>query len=152
MTSIQPNRGSTTPHPHSPSRSGSSGQTPESGPIDFDALMQAHLARVFNERDPGRRGRALGELYAPDATLFEPDATATGHQAISEAIAALQASLPSTFVFSAAGPAVGHHGVARLNWRAGPQDGPAAATGTDVAHIENRRIKALHVFLDPVRR
>jgi hypothetical protein len=45
---------------------------------------------------------------------------------------------------------VGHNGAARLFWRAGPPDGPAAITGTDVAHIENGRIKLLYVFVDPV--
>jgi hypothetical protein len=33
-------------------------------PVDFDALMQAHLARVFGERDADRRLGALEELYA----------------------------------------------------------------------------------------
>ncbi len=121
-------------------------------PDDFDALMQAHLALVFNERDPKRRQEALRDLYASEAVLFEPDAVVTGHQAISDAVGALHARLPPTFVFTAAGVAVGHHGVARLNWRAGPKDGPAAVTGTDVARIENGRIKTLHVFLDPAPR
>ncbi len=121
-------------------------------PVDFDALMQAHLARVFGERDADRRLGALEELYAGDATLFEPHAAATGREAISDAVGALQASLPPGFVFAAAGPAVGHNGVARLHWRAGPPHGPAAVTGTDVAHVENGKIKALHVFLDPAPR
>ncbi len=117
--------------------------------IDFDGLMQAHLTRVFGERDAGRRLSALKELYAEDATLFEPHSTAKGHQAISDAVDALQASLPSGFVFTAAGVAVGHNGIARLQWRAGPPGGPAAVTGTDVAHVENGRIKTLRVFVDP---
>jgi len=57
--------------------------------------------------------------------------------------------MPREFVFTALGPAVGHNGVARLRWSAGPPDGPAAVTGTDVVHIENGRIKSLRVFLDP---
>ena len=56
------------------------------------------------------------------------------------------------FVFTATGHAVGHNGAARLFWRAGPPDRPAAITGTDVAHIENGRIKLLYVFVDPVAR
>ena len=121
-------------------------------PVDFDGLMQAHLGRVFNERDAPRRLDALRELYAEDATLFEPHQAAAGYDAISAAVDELQASLPPSFVFTAAGTAVGHHGVARLQWSAGPPTGPSAATGTDVAHIENGRIKALYVFLDPAPR
>jgi hypothetical protein len=118
-------------------------------PIDFAALMKAHLASVFNERDPTRRMAALKDLYTEEATLFEPGTVVTGHAAISGAIDALQASLPPEFVFTALGPAVGHHGVARLRWSAGPPGGPAAVTGMDVAQFEDRRIKSLHVFLDP---
>lgn len=67
----------------------------------------------------------------------------------------LLASLPPDFVFSAAGPVVGHHGVGRLNWRSGRPDSPAAVTGTDVAHvahIEGGRISSLYVFLNPASR
>ena len=118
-------------------------------PVDFDALMKAHLAGVFNERDPVHRMTALKDLYTEDATFFEPATVVSGHSAISGAVDALQASMPPQFVFTALGPAVGHHGVARLRWSAGPPGGPAAVTGTDVAQFDERRIKRLHVFLDP---
>jgi hypothetical protein len=118
--------------------------------IDYDGLMQANLARVFGERDASHRMKAIAELYAGDATLFEPpDAAATGHAAINQAVEALLANLPPNFAFTAMGPAVGHHGMGRLRWRSGPPDGPAAVTGTDVARIEGGRIQTLHVFIDP---
>lgn len=82
--------------------------------IDYDTLMQANLARVFSERDATRRMEAIAELYADNATLHEPHASATGHAAISQAVATLLSSLPPNFVFTAIGPAVGHHDVARL--------------------------------------
>jgi hypothetical protein len=118
-------------------------------PIDYDRLMQANLARVFGERDAGRRMAAIRELYAEDAVLYEPRTSAKGHAAISGAVTALLASLPQSFVFRAAGPAVGHHGVGRLQWRSGPPDGPVAVTGMDVARFEGGLIRSLHVFLDP---
>ena len=118
--------------------------------IDYDSLMQANLTRVFCERDASRRIKAVAELYADDATLYEPpDAAATGHEAINQAVEALLANLPPNFAFTAIGPAVGHHGMGRLRWQSGPPDGPAAVTGTDVAQIEGGRIQTLHVFLDP---
>jgi ribosomal protein L2 len=118
--------------------------------IDYDGLMQANLARVFGERDVSRRMKAIAELYAGDATLYEPpDAAAMGHAAINQAVEALLANLPPGFVFTTIGPAVGHHGMGRLRWRSGPPNGPAAVTGTDVAQIEGGQIKTLHVFLDP---
>ena len=114
--------------------------------------MRANLVRVFGERDAVRRIEAIRELYAEDAVLHEPQASASGHAAISGAVSALLASLPPDFVFAAAGPAVGHHGLGRLNWRAGPPGGPVAVTGTDVARVEGGYIRSLHVFLDPASR
>jgi SnoaL-like domain len=115
---------------------------------EFDALMQANIVRVFNERDPARRRMAVSELYAESATLYDPETVATGWDAISRAIEELLVRLPPDFVFTAAGHAVSHNGAARLFWRAGPSDGPVAVTGTDIAHIENGRIKLLYVFVD----
>ena len=120
--------------------------------VDFDALMQANLVHVFNERDADRRRAALREFYTEDATLYDPETVATGREAISGAVNNLHLSLPPDFVFTATGHAVGHNGAARLFWRAGPPDGPVAVTGTDVAHIEGGRIKSLYVFVDPAPR
>jgi hypothetical protein len=110
--------------------------------------MQANLLRVFGERDAARRLQAIHELYAEDAVLNEPHSSATGHAAIAEAVAALLASLPPNFVFTAIRPAAGHHGVGRLQWRSGPPDGPVAVTGMDIAHFQGSRIRSLFVFLD----
>ena len=122
---------------------------PKSETIDYNQLMQANLVRVFNERDAGRRIVVIRELYADDAALYEPDTSAKGHAAISDAVTALLAQLPPNFVFSAVGPAIGHHNIGRLKWRSGPPDGPAAVTGMDVAHFEQGRIHSLYVFLEP---
>jgi hypothetical protein len=131
----------------------SSRQQADTGPAAdgsaLDALMQANIVRVFNERNPDRRGAALRDLYTENATLCDPETVATGREAISEAIDSLHRMLPPGFVFTATGHAVGHNGAARLFWQAGPPRGPAAITGTDFAHIENGRIKLLYVFVDP---
>jgi SnoaL-like protein len=118
-------------------------------PIDYDSLMQANLVRVFGEHDSSRRMKAIAELYADDAILYEPDAVATGHAAICQAVDILLSSLPPNFVFTAIGPAVGHHGLGRLRWQSAPPNGPVAVTGTDVVRIEGGRIQTLHVLLDP---
>jgi hypothetical protein len=119
-------------------------------PLDYDALMQANLARVFGERDASRRLKAISNLYAAEATLYESDGVAKGHVAINQRVEALLSELPAAFAFSANGSAVGHHSVGRLRWKSGPPDGPIAVTGTDVAHFENGRIHCLYVFLDAV--
>ncbi|BCG91755.1 nuclear transport factor 2 family protein [Mesorhizobium sp. 131-2-1] len=122
---------------------------PAEASIDYERLMQANLERVFGERDAGRRLAAIREIYGADAVLYEPHASAAGHAAINGAVTALLSSLPPSFAFTAIGPAVGHHGVGRLRWQSGPSNGPAAVTGTDVAHFQRGLIQTLHVFLDP---
>ena len=117
--------------------------------IDYDSLMQANLARVFGERDAAKRAKAIRELYAEDAVLNEPQASAKGHAAISEAVTELLASLPPNFGFTAMGPAIGHHGIGRLRWRSGPPGGPVAVTGMDIARFEGGRIQSLFVFIEP---
>lgn len=117
--------------------------------VDYNHLMQANLTRVFNEHDAGRRMVAIRELYAEEAVLYEPEAVAKGRSAISEAVTTLLAHMPANFVFSAAGPAVGHHNVGRLRWRSGPADGPVAVSGMDVAYFEKGRIHSIYVFLEP---
>ena len=96
-----------------------------------------------------RSFKAIAQLDAPDAPLYEPDAAAKGHAAINQAVEALLSHLPPNFAFSANGTAVGHHGIGRLRWQSGPPNGPVAVTGTDVAHFESGRIHSLYVFLDP---
>lgn len=115
---------------------------------DYDRLMQANLQRVFGERDAERRLDAIRALYAEDAMLNEPHASVQGHVAIRDAVTALLASLPAAFVFTAAGPASGHHGIGRLLWRSGPARGPVAVTGMDIAQIEDGRIRVLTVSVD----
>lgn len=123
------------------------------GPVastDYDRLMRANLVSVFNERDAAKRIMAIGNLYAENAVLYEPpDTAAEGHAAISDAVTRLLGSLPPDFIFTATGPALGHHGVGRLRWQAGPPNGPVAVNGMDVARIQNGLIHSLHVFIEP---
>lgn len=37
--------------------------------IDYDGLMQANLARAFDERDASRRISAIAQIYADDARI-----------------------------------------------------------------------------------
>ena len=111
--------------------------------------MQANAARVFSERDPARRLNAIRELYAVDAVVIEPEGVSEGLSAISNAVTDLLSKLPPTFAFTSIGLAIGHHGIGRLLWRAGPPNGLPAVTGMDIAHFKDGRIQALYVFLDP---
>ncbi len=116
--------------------------------FEYDKLMQANLTRVFNERDSAKRLAAIGELYAHDAVLYEPETSVTGHSSISDTVAALLSSLPPDFAFKAIGPALGHHNMGRLHWQAGPPGGPVAVTGMDVVLIKDGCVQSLYVFIE----
>ncbi len=116
--------------------------------MDFETIMQANLDHVFGERDPTRRIAAIRRLYEDKAELHEPGRSVQGRDAISAAVTELLTQLPQDFVFTAIRPALGHNGVGRLQWKAGPPGGLAAVTGTDVARVEAGLIRSLHVFLD----
>lgn len=116
--------------------------------MEIEALMQANLDLVFGERDPARRLLAIRKIYDEHAVLHEPQGSAQGHEAISQAVTELLTHLPPDFVFTAIRPALGHNGVGRLQWQVGPAGGPVAATGTDIAQVGNGLIQTIHVFLD----
>jgi hypothetical protein len=122
---------------------------PKPNPVNYDGLMQANLARVFGEPNAGKRIKAIRELYAEDAALYEPHASARGHAEINEAVTSLLASLPPGFVFRSIGLAIGHHNMGRLKWRSGPPGGPPVVTGMDIAQFEGSLIHSLFVFLEP---
>jgi hypothetical protein len=112
-------------------------------------VLQAHLERVFNERDAGRRGNAIQELYGADATFYEQEAKYSGTEAIARAVTELLGALPPTLVFSMAAPAMQNHDMGKLLWRGHLPDGTTVVTGTDVAQVKEGRIRSLYVFVDP---
>ncbi|QIB34549.1 nuclear transport factor 2 family protein [Ancylobacter pratisalsi] len=116
---------------------------------DYDHLLRGNLERVFNERDADRRARAIDELFVTDPVMHEPDNVVTGRAAISAIAGQLLEQFGPSFRFTPAGPAVGHHGLGVLRWEAGPEGGPVAVTGSDVAQLVDGRIARLWVLLNP---
>jgi hypothetical protein len=117
--------------------------------LHIDGLLRSNVARVFNERDPQLRLRALEELWAEDASMFEAEERFVGREAISANVGALLARLPEGVRFSPAGPAIVNHDTAMLRWTAATPGEPPKVTGTDLAFISDGRIQRMYVFLDP---
>ena len=117
---------------------------------DYDGVLRANAKRVFSEPSAERRLIALGELWAENGMLVENEQVVTGREAVSGSVGALLNMLPPGTTFEAEGPAAGHHGLARLRWRAvDPSGKPLGVTGTDIAFVEDGRIAKLYVILDP---
>ncbi|WP_439402030.1 nuclear transport factor 2 family protein [Bradyrhizobium sp. DASA03068] len=117
--------------------------------IDFDRLLRANLERVFNERDEDKRQAAIAELFVEEPVMYEPTKIVRGRLEISRVAGELLKQFGPTFRFVPDGVAVGHHGLARLAWHAGPEQGPIAVTGADVAEVEGGKISRLWVLLNP---
>jgi hypothetical protein len=49
-------------------------------------LMERNVSEVFGEPDPGRRRRAIGELYAEDCAFYDADGESIGQAAISDRV------------------------------------------------------------------
>lgn len=111
-------------------------------------LLHANLVRVFNERDAQTRAAAIADLFVEDPVMYEPAGIVKGRAAIAEVAGRLLAQFGPTFGFKPMGDASGHHGLGVLRWQAGPEDGPAVISGTDVAEIVDGRIARLWVLLD----
>ena len=116
--------------------------------INYDLLLRSNLQRVFNERNPDHRARALAELYVDDPVMFEPEGVVVGREAISAVAGKLLDQFGPTFSFKPDGVALGHHGFGLLRWHAGPDGGPVAVTGADAAEFTGGRIARLWVLLD----
>lgn len=116
--------------------------------IDFDQLLRSNLERVFNERDDDKRRAAIAEFFVEEPIMYEPTNIVRGREDISRVAGDLLKQFGPTFRFVPDGAAVGHHGLGHLAWHAGPEHGPVAVTGTDVAEIESGKISRLWVLLN----
>lgn len=117
-------------------------------------LLEDSLLKVWSERDDRRRLEVMNKIYAPDIVFYETDngPAIIGHQAISSLIQKLQDQWPLEFVFTLAKPAVINHRISQVGWTLGATQASPAATGMDIAIIENGLIKALYLYLDdPIR-
>lgn len=118
------------------------------GTMDYETIMQANLdwssASVIR---PGGWRPFVASIRNVRSSMSRI-VRHRGTRRFAKAVTELLASLPPDFSFTPIRPALGHNGVGRLQWRAGSPGGPAAVTGTDIAHIEAGVIQSLHVFLD----
>jgi hypothetical protein len=111
-------------------------------------LMERNLSEVFGEPDPGRRKRAIAELYTDDCAFYEADGESIGQAAISDRVARILGESPPGFAFSLVAPAETIHDLGRLRWQTGPVGGPAVVSGMDVAVFANGKIRTLYTFVE----
>ncbi|CAG5073072.1 hypothetical protein DYBT9623_04597 [Dyadobacter sp. CECT 9623] len=111
-------------------------------------MMENNLNQVWNERNPEARLKAIEKIYDPAANLYHVDDQVTGFDAINSSVTSTLKHLPAEFVFTKLKPVIINNNIGRLIWGAGPRGESPVATGMDIAHFENGKIKSLYVFLD----
>jgi len=110
--------------------------------------MERNVSEVFGERDPGRRGRAIAELFAEDCALYDVDGESIGQAAISDRVGRILDESPPGFAFSLVGRAEVIRDLGRLRWQTGPAEAPPALSGMDVAVFADGKIRALYTFIE----
>ena len=113
-------------------------------------LLEDSLLVVWNDRDAERRLESMKKIYSPDIQFFESNAgeAIVGFQALNALIARLQSGWPLEFQFELNKPSQVNHQTQIISWNLGVQGDAPAATGMDVAFVENDLIKCLYLFLD----
>lgn len=111
-------------------------------------LLDAAIARVWNERDDVRRLAAIDALYHPEAAIYEPARVVTGHAEISAVVAGVLGDMPPDFRFEVIGATLGHHDVAVTRWHGGTP-GQILISGADAARVVDGKIHEHWFFFDP---
>jgi hypothetical protein len=111
-------------------------------------LMERNVSEVFGETDPGRRTRAIAELYAEDCAFYDAEGESIGQTAVSNHAGRILDESPPGFAFSVVGAAQVIHDVGRLRWQMGPSGAPAVVSGMDVAVFADGKLRTLYTFIE----
>ena len=117
--------------------------------METTEILVRNLLEVFNEKDENRRLSAIRRLYATCATFYEQDESFSGHDAINRRVSEVLQTLPPDATFRPTGPTTTNHDLYRLPWILSAEDGPALASGMDVAILAGDKIHRLYIFIDP---
>jgi hypothetical protein len=118
------------------------------GAAALGRLMERNVSEVFGERDPGRRIRAIAELYAEDCGFYDAEGESIGQTAVSDHVRGILDEVPAGFAFRMVGPAEVIHDLGRLRWQMGAAGAPPVVSGMDVAVFADGKIQTLYTFIE----
>jgi hypothetical protein len=111
-------------------------------------MMEENLMQVWSERDEVRRMKAIKNIYTNAGILYHVGHKTEGFEAINKSISGVLSNMPENFAFTKLKPVIINNSIGRLIWGVGLAGQAPVATGMDIAHFENGKIKSLYVFLD----
>lgn len=105
---------------------------------------------LLNETDPAVRARLVTEVWTEDGAFYDPLHEATGHDALVEMVAAVQAQFPGQR-FARTSGIDGHHGLVRFGWELRAEDGTTTVAGLDVGIVApDGRLTRIAGFFGPL--
>jgi len=113
-------------------------------------LLEDSLLIIWNNRNSVERLQAMQQIYHQDIQFFESDSgiAIIGYEAINNLITGLQSEWAPEFSFQLSKPCQSNHDIQIASWTLGIPGEQPVASGTDVAIVENEKIKSLHLYLD----
>ena len=98
------------------------------------ALADQYFA-MWNETDTDRRAKIIEEAWSTDGVFVDPSFEVSGHQELSEMVAAAHRLFPG-HAFALAGTIDEHHNRLRWTWHLAAGDAEPVAGGTDVVTLD----------------
>ncbi len=114
---------------------------------NVNELVTTYFA-IWNETDPAARQKLIADAWAEDATYVDPMFDADGHAGVEAMVTGFRQQFP-LLAFRQIGETEAHHDRIRFSWELVPAGGgDVIAAGTDVAVIENGRLRSVTGFFD----
>lgn len=112
-------------------------------------LLQDSLLLIWNNRHAEERLALMEKIYAGDIEFYENDNSEpfVGLESINNLIQKLQQDWAPEFEFVLTETPKSNHNVQHISWKLGTSD-LSVATGSDIAIIEEGKIKALYLLLN----
>lgn len=101
---------------------------------------------VRNEPEAQARRAMIDDVFTAQAVYVDPTVTADGVAAIDRYIADAQQNF--TGMHFTHGAVLTHHDAVHFSWEVGPSDSAPVVSGSDVAFLEDGRIKQLYGFFN----
>ena len=115
---------------------------------DTTTVVDTYI-EMWNEGDPERRRRLVGEAMTEDARYLDPVMAGEGIEGISAMIAGAQQQFPG-HRFALVGAPDAHHDRVRFSWSLAPAGGDPVAIGHDFATLsDDGRMRSVTGFLEP---